>query len=808
MKCRSLGFKLCLIAAVCSFSVASIAQQNAASTVTSSTASAVPRVVNYSGVLNDLNGRPLTGITGVTFLLYKESQGGSPLWMETQSVQPTSGGHYSVTLGSTTSHGLPADVFVSGEARWLGVQVQGQNEQPRVLLVAVPYALKSGDAETLGGLPASAFLLAAPASSAAGSSGAVSDGSSTVPPPPATITGTGTAGFLPDFTGAATIGNSAVFQSGASPTAKIGINTNAPTTNLDVHGGAAVRGTFVLPSTGTATAVAGKSSQAENLGASAFNSGTVTPVAQTFQLKAEPVGNNTATASASLNFLFGQGIAAPTETGLSISSKGLFSFAAGQTFPGTGTITGVTTAAGSGLTGGGTTGTLSVKLLGTCGANQILKWTGSAWACAADNNSGGTVTSVGLSAPGSDFTVGGSPVTGSGTLALGWTVAPTNGNVANAIVKRDASGNFAGNVVSANDVETSTLEGIPIFDYAYSAFENTFVADQFFTGSSAYVYVGDPGCGSGYAAIGFQGLSGCSNYSLLGNGVDTFVNAPLGGTLRFRNGNNEFMTQDPNGALVINSNGDGVFATSFQAGANGVIGEDDAGGDAFGVWGFNTSGSGYGVVSSGPALVTGDLTVEGAIFAGTKDFRIDHPLDPANKYLYHASVESSEMMNIYSGNVTTDAQGEATVKMPSWFEAVNTDFRYQLTVMGQFAQAIVEHKIENNQFTIRTSVPNVEVSWQVTGVRHDPYALAHPLTVEQSKAKDAGYYIHPELYGQSGEKGMMWGQHREKMLARQQRQAKLKEMRGVQHPSTHPKVVASRAPVVLKAADAASREKK
>jgi hypothetical protein len=809
MKRRSLGFKLSLIAAVCCFPIVSIAQQSTASTVASSTASAVPRVVNYSGMLKDLSGKPLTGITGVTFLLYKESQGGSPLWMETQNVQPTSGGHYSVTLGSTTSAGLPADVFVSGEARWLGVQVQGQNEQPRVLLVAVPYALKSGDAETLGGLPASAFLLAAPPSSAATSSGAAADGSSTVLPPPATITGTGTAGFLPDFTGAATIGNSAVFQSGASPTAKIGINTNAPTTNLDVHGGAAVRGTFVLPSTGTATAVAGKSSQAESLGASAFNSGTSTAVAQTFQLKAEPVGNNTATASASLNFLFGQGIAAPTETGLSISSKGLFSFAAGQTFPGTGTITGITTAAGSGLTGGGTTGNLSVKLLGTCGANQILKWTGAAWACAADNNSGGTVTSVGLSAPGSDFTVGGSPVTGSGTLALGWSVTPTNANTANAIVKRDASGNFAGNIVSANDVEVNSIDSTPIGDFAYSAFENDFVADQFFAGNGAFMYVGDPGCGSGWAAIGFQGLSGCSNYSLLGDGIGTYLNSPAGGTIHFRNGNTEFMSQDSNGALVINSNGDGVFATSLQATGNGVVGIAETGSDPFGVWGQDTSGFGFAVVSTGPALVTGDLTVEGAIFAGTKDFRIDHPLDPANKYLYHASVESSEMMNIYTGNVTTDAQGEATVKMPSWFEAINTDFRYQLTVMGQFAQAIVGRKIENNQFTIRTSVPNVEVSWQVTGVRHDAYATAHPLVVEQAKSgKEAGYYIHPELYGQSEKKGMMWGQHREKMLAMQQRQAKLKESRGVQQPSAHPKIVASRAPILRKAAAQAPLTKK
>jgi hypothetical protein len=352
------------------------------------------------------------------------------------------------------------------------------------------------------------------------------------------------------------------------------------------------------------------------------------------------------------------------------------------------------------------------------------------------------------------------------------------------------------------------LEGISIFDYAYSAFANTFVADQFFTGNGAYMYVGDPGCGSGWAAIGFQGLSGCNNYSLLGDGIGTYLNSPAGGEIHFRNGNTEFMFQDSNGALVINSTADGVDATSSQFTGNGVVGTAEVGSDPFGVWGFNNSGNGFGLVSTGNALVTGNLQVEGAITAGTKDFRIDHPLDPANKYLYHASVESSEMMNIYTGNITTDASGEATVKMPSWFESLNTDFRYQLTVMGQFAQAIIGRKIENNQFTIRTSVPNVEVSWQVTGVRHDAYAMAHPLVVEQAKEKEAGYYIHPELYGQSAEKGMMWGQHRDKMLAMQRRQAKLKEMRGVQQPAAHPKVVAGRAPVLTRATVQALHEKK
>ena len=120
-----------------------------------------------------------------------------------------------------------------------------------------------------------------------------------------------------------------------------------------------------------------------------------------------------------------------------------------------GTITGVNTANGSGLTGGGTSGSLNLGLLKTCATNQVLQWNGSAWVCASAST--GTVDSVGLSAPSSDFTVGGSPVTGTGTLNLGWTVAPTSANTANAIVKRDANGIFSTNGINAGVVSTGEL---------------------------------------------------------------------------------------------------------------------------------------------------------------------------------------------------------------------------------------------------------------------------------------------------------------------------------------------------------------
>jgi len=351
----------------------------------------VPTLVNFGGMLTDLNGKPLTGVVGITFYLYKDEQGGSPLWIETQNVQPNKTGHYSVMLGSTASQGLPADLFVSGEARWLGVQAQGQPEQPRVMLLSVPYALKAGDAATVGGLPPSAFVLAAPppnggTAESAPSSAAATPASDSAPPlvsSNVTTTG-GTANTIPMFTTATNIQNS--------------ILTQTSTTAINV------RGKLNLPATGTATSSKGFNSQPEDFVASVFNSSTSTAVPQTFQWQAEPLNNDLTTASGTLNLLYATGTATPAETGLKINNKGQLTFAAGQTFPGTGP---------------------------------------------------GTVKSVGLTAPATDFTVSGSPVTSTGTLNFAWNVVPTSADTANAIVKRDptgsfnaGSGSFAGNLAA------------------------------------------------------------------------------------------------------------------------------------------------------------------------------------------------------------------------------------------------------------------------------------------------------------------------------------------------------------------------
>jgi hypothetical protein len=328
------------------------------------TASALPRLVRFSGAVKDLGGTPLTGVVGITFALYSEQTGGAALWQETQNATADSGGHYTALLGSTKPDGLPPDLFTSEQARWVGVQVSGQPEQPRVLLVAVPYAMKAADAETVGGLPPSAFVLAAPVSSSATLNGAAASNTNTpsVTPPPAsgvTTTG-GTVNAIPLFTTATNIQNSAIAQTGTGTTARIGIGTATPAATLDIKGAATVRGVLTLPATGAATATAGKNSQPESLIASSFSSSTSTGVNQVFRWQAEPAANNTANPSGTLNLLYGLGATPPSETGLKINSKGVFTFAAGQVFPGTGTITGVT--AGTDLTGGGGTGVVTLNL--------------------------------------------------------------------------------------------------------------------------------------------------------------------------------------------------------------------------------------------------------------------------------------------------------------------------------------------------------------------------------------------------------------------------------------------------------------
>lgn len=172
---------------------------------------------------------------------------------------------------------------------------------------------------------------------------------------------------------------------------------------------------------------------------------------------------------------------------------------------------------------------------------------------------------------------------------------------------------------------------------------------------------------------------------------------------------------------------------------------------------FNVDTAGLGLSTNASANIDGDLQVGGDVMKGGGGFKIDHPLDPANKYLNHSFVESPQRMNVYNGNIVLDGNGEAAVDLPQWFEALNEDFRYQLTCIGGFAQVYIAEEIEGNRFKIAGGSPGLKVSWQVTGVRKDAFARANPLPVEEQKGpEEIGRYRHPEAFGQPREAGVYY----------------------------------------------------
>src|ERR1039458_641763 len=258
-----------LMVPVCS--LFSAAQQS----VTAAANATVPPLIPFASVATDEGGSSPSGVVSITFSLYGGQQGGAPLWTETQNnIQLDPTGHYSVQLGITRPNGVPTTLFTTGEARWLGVRIAEQGEQPRGLLLSVPYALKAGDAATIGGLPPSAFVLAAPgtASAAAAPTAFIGPTTSSSDAPAGTdVTGTGTVDFIPLWTTTSNIANSVLFQSGTGATAKVGINTTTPATTLDVKGTSTIRGTLSLPAISMATATKGSNSQTLNLVASAYN---------------------------------------------------------------------------------------------------------------------------------------------------------------------------------------------------------------------------------------------------------------------------------------------------------------------------------------------------------------------------------------------------------------------------------------------------------------------------------------------------------------------------------------------------------
>jgi len=623
----------------------------------------VPRLIRFSGIAQDETHRSITGVVGVTFSLYKDQQGGSPLWVETQNVQVDATGHYTAMLGSASTDGVPLEVFSSGEAQWLGVQIQGHAAQARVLLVSVPYALKAHEAETLSGRSISDFVLLNKTASA--SAKAIN-----------TPAGANDAG-----------------GSGLPPSAANG-PTNFVGTNATQIVGVTQKGTGAgLSATATThAAVAGTITGKSNTAVYGLASNTAK-------------GSSAAGVTGASNTDTGPGV-----QGVTTSPKGFG-------------VQGVVNSSSGGTAVQGLNNATSGVASGVSGQSASTG-NGSAGVAGFENAATGQVYGV----------IGGTGSTMNGAAGVNGYENATAGVVYGVSGSTSSTTNFAAGV---NGYEGATTG-------------NVFGVVGRVVSSSGWGVVGDATATTGNT----NGVYGQSS-SPTGNGVLGVNNATTG----FSPGVTG-VTNSPNSA--------GVFGYNATSNGGAVQGQIEAGSGSAGIFvthagvGFilsGLSGSNYAqkfsVDASGNGFYAGNLNVTGKLTKGSGSFKIDHPLDPANKYLSHSFVESPDMMNVYNGNITTDKHGLATVELPEYFEALNGDFRYQLTVIGQFAQAIVARKIAANRFVIRTSKPNVEVSWQVTGIRHDAYANRYRIPVEEEKANgEQGYYLHPDVFGQPESKGI------------------------------------------------------
>lgn len=658
--------------------------------------SAVPNLIHYSGIVVLSTVSTVSPETiGVTFAIYRQQDGGAPLWLETQNITPDSLGRYTVLLGSTKSEGIPPDLFSTNEERWLGVQVQGQNEQARVLMVSVPYALKSRDAETLGGFPATAFAHVADDNlrdpkaheqesiGVPPSSGTTSDQqhSNNARPPVAQDGPT-------DFSGSTTGQIVSVVQSGGGLALKAVAGSNvAVSGSTNGANAAGISGQTSFSGTTQSFGVEGLASGPAGIG--------VVGSAPFFGVRGTAVDT-----SGTLSPVGVEGVASST-TGIGV--VGLTKAMTGVTYG----VQGGTASHSQGAAGvDGYANSSSGQVYGVNGVTNSLS-NGAAGVNGYEGGGKGQVYGV---SGGTDSTTNlAAGVDGHEDASTGLVFGVngnTNSTTTGAAAVNGHEGAMSGQVYGVSGSTNSTTNGA--------------------AGVSGY-----EGGGSGNVC----GVCGGTN-SPSGGGVFGSDSATSGGT------GGSFTAAGTSGVAI------GVFGqTSSPGGAGGAF-TNLSGGTSAVIVG---NGAGYKQIfqvnAAGDGFFAGNLNVTGKLTKGSGSFKIDHPLDPANKYLSHSFVESPDMMNVYNGNITTNKQGLATVVLPDYFQALNREFRYQLTVIGQFAQAIVAREIRDNRFTIKTNRPGVKVSWQVTGIRKDAYANAYRIRVEEEKSQnERGTYLHPELF--------------------------------------------------------------
>ncbi len=669
----------------------------------------IPHKISYQGKLYE-NENAVTGTKSMTFTI--------GTWTETHLVQVTDG-LYSVTLGDITP--IPATVFNEPGGLTLEVAVEGNPLSPATEILTVPYAYKAESAEStdniagnpVSGTPQDEYVLKW-------------NGASWEPKPDEVGSATGTAGgdltgSYPDPTVSKINGNTV---SGTPSTGQVlkwsGTDWTPQADETGTVSGTAggdLSGTYPDP---TVSKIAGNSvTGTPSTGQVLKWSGTawIPQADETGASMGDPAGD----LSGSWSNTIVSGISGNPVSGTPVTGQ-VLKYDGTNWIPKADSVGELTGAAGGDLSGTYPDPSVSKiagnPVSGTPSIGQVLKWDGSSWIPNTDNQGG-------LSLPYSSTYAGTDDAFELSTTGTGDLVEFEINNI-------NSSGTVLF-VTSNGTSETVEIESNGPGEVLY--LDNNGTDDALYINNSVNsdngIYINHSGNSSGIYI-----------YSTGGDEAITIDNDGVEEGIYIDN------SADSYDALEIDNYSSRTALNVYQYGLDDCayfrIDNTSNSDDALYA---STNGTGY------AGNFYGNVRVYGTLSKSSGSFEIDHPLDPENKYLYHSFVESPDMMNVYNGNIILDNNGEAVVQLPLYFEALNMEFRYQLTCIGGYAPVYISEEISDNRFKISGGNIGLKVSWQVTGIRHDPYAEQNRIKVEVDKpADEKGTYLHYKEYKQPIEK--------------------------------------------------------